>query len=263
MDLGLKNKVAMVSGASKGLGFAVAAALAREGALVSIASRDTASIQGAKTAIQSGAKVEVLACKADVRSAEAVERWKEDTVREFGGVDMLFSNTGGPPAGGFLDFDEKAWNNALDMLFLGAVRMTRAVLPVLRKRGGGSVLFSTSSSVKEPIDNLTLSNVARAPVSALAKTLAREFAKDGIRFNNLIPGRIQTDRLTELDTTNAKKKNITVEEQRQRMIANIPLGRYGTVDEFARAAVFLLSPASSYVTGATLQVDGGMIKSVF
>jgi len=263
MDLGLKNKVAMVSGASKGLGFAVAKALAAEGALVSLSSRDTASIQSAKAAIQSTIKSDVFACTADVRSAEAIDRWKEDTVREFGGVDLLFSNTGGPPAGGFMNFDDKAWKDAIELLFLSAVRITKAVVPEMKQRGGGSVLYSTSSSVKEPIDNLTLSNVARAPVAALAKTLAREFAKDGIRFNNLIPGRIQTDRLTELDTANAKKKQVTVEEQRNAMIANIPLGRYGTADEFARAAVFLLSPAASYITGASLQVDGGMLKGVY
>jgi len=263
MDLGLKNKIAMVSGASKGLGFAVAKALAAEGALVSIASRDTGSIQAAKAAIRDETRVEVFACTADVRSAEAVERWKDDTTREFGGIDLLFSNTGGPPSGGFLNFDEKEWKDAIELLFMSTIRMTKAVIPGMKQRGGGSVVFSTSSSVKEPIDNLTLSNVARAPVAALAKTLSREFAKDGIRFNNLIPGRIQTDRLDELDMTNAKKKHITVEEQRKAMMANIPLGRYGTVDEFARAAVFLLSPASSYITGASLQVDGGMLKGVY
>jgi len=263
MDLGLKNKVAMVSGASKGLGFAVAKALAAEGALISLASRDTSSIQKAKAAIRDETHVEVFACTADVRSAEAIDRWKDDTVREFGGIDLLFSNTGGPPSGGFLNFDEKAWKDAIELLFLSTVRMSRAVIPVMKQRGGGSVVFSTSSSVKEPIDNLTLSNVARAPVAALAKTLSREFAGDGIRFNNLIPGRIQTDRLDELDATNAKKKQIPVEAQRKAMIANIPLGRYGTVDEFARAAMFLLSPASSYITGASLQVDGGMLKGVY
>src|SRR3990172_1224943 len=262
MDLGLKNKVAMVSGASKGLGFAVAKVLAAEGALVSLASRDTSSIQAAKAAIRNATQAEVFACTADVRSAEAIEQWKDDTVREFGGVDLLFSNTGGPPSGGFMNFDDKAWKDALELLFLSAVRMTKAVIPVMKQRGGGSVLFSTSSSVKEPIDNLTLSNVARAPVAALAKTLARRLAGDGIRFNNLIPGRIQTDRLNELDTANARKKQITVDEQRKAMMATIPLGRYGTVDEFARAAVFLLSPAASYITGASLQVDGGMLKGV-
>ncbi len=263
MDLGLKNKVAMVSGASKGLGLAVARILAAEGAQVSIASRDTSMIQEAKRALQKESKAEVLACTADVRSPEAVERWKDDTLREFGGVDLLFSNTGGPPSGGFLSFEEKAWKDALDLLFLSAVRMAKTAIPLMKQRGGGSVVFSTSSSVKESIDNLTLSNVARAPVAALAKTLSREFAKDGIRFNNLIPGRIQTDRLTELDTANAQKKNISVDEQRKIMMATIPLGRYGTTEEFARAAVFLLSPAASYITGASLQVDGGMIKSVF
>ncbi|MBI2619245.1 MAG: SDR family oxidoreductase [Ignavibacteriales bacterium] len=263
MDLGLRNKVAMVAGASKGLGFAVAKALAAEGAQISIASRQTASIQAAKTAIKQSANVEVFACAADVKSPEAIERWKNDTVREFGGIDLLFANSGGPPAGGFLSFDDKAWKEAIDLLLLSAVRLSRVVIPVMKQRGGGSILFSTSSSVKEPQENLVLSNVVRASVPALAKTLSREFAADGIRVNNLMPGRIDTDRVRELDEINAAKKKISLEEQRKLVKAAIPAGRYGTADEYSRAAVFLLSPAASYITGATLQVDGGYLRSVF
>ena len=262
MDLGLKKKVVMVAGASKGLGYAVARALAMEGASISIASRDTGSIQAAKLAIQKDAKVDVLACTADMRSGAAIEQWKNDTVREFGGIDMLFSNSGGPPAGGFLNFDDKAWQDAIDLLLLSAVRLARAVLPVMKQRGGGSILFSTSSSAKEPIDNLTLSNVLRAPVAALAKTLAREFGADQVRVNHLVPGRFETERIVELDAANARKKQISTEDQKRIMLATIPLGRYGTADEFACGAVFLLSPASSFITGATLQVDGGMIRSI-
>jgi len=261
MDLGLKNKVAMIAGASKGLGFGVARALAAEGAQISIASRDIASIQAAKAAIRGSTKVEIFACATDVRSPGAIERWKEDTLREFGGIDLLFANSGGPPAGGFLSFDDKAWKEAVDLLLLSAVRLARAVIPAMKQRKGGSILFSTSSSVKEPQENLALSNVVRAAVPTLAKTLSREFAADGIRVNNLIPGRIDTDRVRELDEINAGKKKITVEEQQRLMKAMIPLGRYGLADEYARAAVFLLSPAASYITGATLQVDGGYIRS--
>ena len=262
MDLGLNGKVAMIAAASKGLGFAVAQALAMEGVSVSIASRDRTAINAAKSVIEKNWRHRVSACVADVRSVAAIEQWRDETIKEFGGIDMLFVNSGGPPAGKFLDFDDKTWQDSVDLLLLSAVRMVRAVVPSMKERGGGSVVFSTSASVKEPIDNLTLSNVIRAAIPALAKTLSREFAADGIRFNNIIPGRIDTDRVRELDTINAKKKNISLEDQQRAMKAAIPLGRYGMADEYARAVVFVLSPAASYITGATLQVDGGMIRSV-
>lgn len=263
MDLGLKNKVAMVAGASKGLGFAVASVLAAEGALVSMASRNTAAIQEAKARIRKTANVEVLACTADVTSPGALEQWRDDTVREFGGVDLLFVNSGGPPAGTFAALTDAQWNHAVELLLMSSVRLVRSVLPSLRSRGGGSIVFSTSTSVREPIENLVLSNVVRATLPALAKTLARELAPDHIRVNSLMPGRIETDRVRELDAGAAKKKGITEAEQKAAMLAQIPLGRYGDPDEYARAAVFLLSSASSYITGVTLQVDGGAIKSVY
>lgn len=263
MDLGLKNKVAMVAGASKGLGFAVASALASEGALVSMASRNTAAIQDARARIRKAANAEVFACTADVTGAEAIERWRDDTVREFGGVDLLFVNSGGPPAGTFATLTDAQWNHAVDLLLMSSVRLVRSVLPSMRSRGGGSILFSTSTSVKEPIENLVLSNVVRSTLPALAKSLARELAPDRIRVNSLMPGRIETDRVRELDAGVAQKKGITEAQQKAAMVAQIPLGRYGDPAEYARAAVFLLSSAASYITGAALQVDGGSIRSVY
>jgi 3-oxoacyl-[acyl-carrier protein] reductase len=263
MDLGLSGKVAMVAGASRGLGFAVARALAAEGALVSIASRDAGRIGEAQRRLEGEYGKNIFASAADVRSAGAIETWRDATLREFGGIDMVFVNSGGPPAGAFLAFDDAAWQEAFELLVLSAVRTARAVFPALRSRGGGSILFSVSSSVKEPIDNLALSNVVRASVPALSKTLAREFAADHIRCNTIIPGRFDTDRVRELDAINAGKKNITADEQKSVMAAAIPSGRYGDAGEFAQAAAFLLSPAAAYITGACLQVDGGMIKSVY
>jgi 3-oxoacyl-[acyl-carrier protein] reductase len=259
MDLGLKGKVAMVAGASRGLGFAVAQALAGEGAIVSIASRDEASIAAAAERLGSA---QVLATPLDVRSAEGILRWTRATEDKFGGVDLLFANAGGPPAGAALSFDDAAWQGAVDLLLFSALRMVRAAVPSMVARGGGAILVSTSSSVKEPIQNLGLSTVLRASVSALSKTLALELAPSNIRVNQIVPGRIDTDRVRQLDETNGKKLGLTAEQAKARSIGSIPMGRYGEPDEFGRVAAFLLSNAASYMTGATVQVDGGLIRSV-
>lgn len=262
MDLGLRGKTAMVAAASRGLGFAVARQLALEGANLSIISRDPAAIESAAERIRGETDSAVLALALDVRSAEGIERWRDATVERFGGVDALFINSGGPPPGAFLDFDDAAWQDGFNLLVLSAVRMCRAVIPVMRARGGGAILMSTSSSVKEPIQGLTLSTVLRASVSALAKTLAQEHARDGIRVNQLIPGTIATDRIIQLASHRAAALGISLEEQRRQAEASIPLGRYGEPDEYGRAGAFLLSAAASYITGATLQVDGGVIHSI-
>jgi 3-oxoacyl-[acyl-carrier protein] reductase len=262
VDLGLTGKVAMVGGASRGLGYAVARALAAEGAAVSIASRDRASLEAAEAAITRETAAPVLAIAADVTGAPDIARWFSETERRFGGVDLLFTNAGGPPAGAALSFDDQAWQRAADLLLFSAIRMIRAAVPSIERRGGGAILVSTSSSVKEPIPNLALSTVLRAAVSALAKTLALELAPSGIRVNQIIPGRVDTDRLRQLDEINAGRQGISAAAQRERSIATIPLGRYGTPEEYGRAAAFLLSPAASYITGATVQVDGGLIRSV-
>jgi 3-oxoacyl-[acyl-carrier protein] reductase len=259
MDLGLKGKVAMVAGASRGLGFAVAQALASEGALVSIASRDEASIGAAAERLGNG---QVLATPLDVRSAEGIVRWAQATEDTFGGIDLLFANGGGPPAGAVLSFDDAAWQGAVDLLLFSALRMVRAAVPSMTARGGGAILVSTSSSVKEPIQNLGLSTVLRASVSALAKTLALELASSGIRVNQIVPGRIDTDRVRQLDEINGRKQGLTAEQSKAKSMTTIPMGRYGEPEEFGRVAAFLLSDAASYMTGATVQVDGGLIRGV-
>lgn len=258
MDLALTGKVAMVAGASRGLGFGVAQALAREGARVSIASRDEQAIESAAARIGG----DVLAVPVDVKSADAIRRWTEETRQRFGGVDLLFTNSGGPPAGAAISFDDEAWQGAVDLLLFSTLRMVRATVPLMQARGGGAILMSTSASVKEPIPNLGLSTVLRASVSALSKTLALELASSKIRVNQIIPGRIDTDRVRQLDQLTGTKLGISPDQAKERSIAAIPLGRYGDIEEYGRIAAFLLSDAAKYITGATVQVDGGLIKSV-
>jgi 3-oxoacyl-[acyl-carrier protein] reductase len=262
MNLGLDGKVVLIAGASKGLGYGVALAVAREGGRLSISSRDAASIAAAATRIERETGAKVLATPVDVRSSEAIQRWVGATEQHFGGVDALMTNSGGPPAGLALSFDDGAWQDAADLLLFSALRMIRAAVPSMQARGGGAILMSTSSSVKEPIQNLGLSTVLRASVSALAKTLALELAASGIRVNQIIPGRIDTDRVRHLDEVNANKQGISTEAAKTKAMASIPLARYGTIEEFGRVGAFLLSDAASYMTGATVQVDGGMIRSV-
>jgi 3-oxoacyl-[acyl-carrier protein] reductase len=262
MNLGLTNKVAMVAGASRGLGYAVARALAEEGVQVSIASRDADAVAAAGKKIEEETGARVLAIAADVSSAHAIEEWHRKTIERFGGIDLLFTNSGGPPPGSALGFDDAAWQKAFELLLMSAVRMVRLVVPSMVARGGGSIVLPTSSSVKEPIANLALSNILRASVASLSKTLANELVGQKIRVNHLIPGRISTDRLRELDESNSKRAGISVEEQQKKMMQTIPMSRYGDPKEFANAAVFLFSDAASYITGATLQADGGQMRGV-
>lgn len=262
MDLGLKQKVAMVAGASRGLGFAIAKTLVSEGARVSMASRDADAINAAARALDEAGPGSAVGFAVDVRSPEGITEWHRMTVERLGAVELLVTNSGGPPAGPTGSFGDAEWQNAYELLVLSAVRMTRAVLPDMKTQKKGSIVMLTSSSVKQPIGNLALSNVLRPSVTALAKTLALEHASQGIRVNHVIPGRISTDRVRELDEIASKRQGITLEEQQKRSKMKIPMGRYGEPEEFARAVTFLLSDAASYITGATLQVDGGQIHSL-
>ena len=262
MHLGLNGKVVMVAGASRGLGYAVAQALAREGAAVSMASRDENAICSAATTLVKDTGSDIFAMPVDVRDADDIARWVDSTERRFGGIDLLFTNGGGPPAGPALAFDDAAWQQATDLLLMSVIRLVRAASPSMRRRGSGAILVSTSSSVKEPIQNLGLSTVLRASVSALAKTLALELAPAKIRVNQIVPGRIDTDRVRQLDEINGRDQGITAEARRGQAMAAIPLKRYGLPEEFGRVAAFLLSDACGYMTGATVQVDGGLIRSI-
>jgi 3-oxoacyl-[acyl-carrier protein] reductase len=252
--------VAMVAGASRGLGYAVARGLAAEGVNVSMGSRDESKIADAGRRIAGETYMETLAMPVDVRSAASLASWHAKTIEKFGGVDLLFVNAGGPPAGTALSFDDAAWQDAFELLVLSAVRMVRLAVPSMKTRGGGAIVVSTSSAVREPIPNLALSNVVRSSVAALAKTLSNELAGDRIRVNHLLPGRIDTDRVRELDVLRGNASGTSPDDVRVAYSKVIPLGRYGAPEEFASAAVFLFSDAARYITGASLQVDGGMIK---
>lgn len=260
MDLGLQGKVALVAAASKGLGYGVAKALAQDGAHVSICSRDAGQVDDAVKSLTDSTGAQVIGMATDVTRAEDIQAWVDATVQKWGGIDALLVNAGGPPPGTILSFTDEQWQAAFELTLMSTVRMIRAAVPHMK--AGGAILTITSSSIVEPVERLGLSTVMRAGVAGLVKTLADELASSGIRVNNLIPGRILTDRVTALDNAAAKRENITFEEARAKSLTKIPMGRLGTTDEFGAAAAFLLSPAAAYITGATLRVDGGMMRSI-
>lgn len=264
MDLGLKDKVIMVAASSKGLGLGIARQAAKEGAQVCMASRNRETLAAAAESIQkevSGARLHTHYL--DVAEAVSIRLWVKDTLTELGTVDALVVNGGGPPAGKFDEIDDAAWLNGYENTLMSAVRLIRNVLPEMRRKKSGSILTVTSSSVKEPIDNLLLSNVYRSGVTSLVKSLSIQEARHGIRINNLVPGFFDTDRLRALDQRISNEKKLSLDEVRNMNINNIPMGRYGEPNEFGNAALFLLSEAASYVTGETFVIDGGKMRTVW
>ncbi len=260
MNLGLEGKVALVAAASKGLGYGIARALAAEGAKVSLCSRDLDSAKNAADTLRAETGSETLAFACDVSDPAQITAWIDGTVAAWGMIDALVTNAGGPPSLVLHEASDEQWEVAFNLTLMSAVRIIRAALPHLND--GGAILTVTSSSTKEPITGLGLSTVMRAGLVGMVKVYADELAPRGIRINNLVPGRILTDRIVHLDQVTAKRTGTTPEEARAKSEASIPLKRLGTIDEFGRAAAFLLSPAASYTTGATLRVDGGAMRSI-
>jgi 3-oxoacyl-[acyl-carrier protein] reductase len=264
MDLGLENKVIMVAASSRGLGFAIARQAALEGAVVSIGSRSQRNIREAADRIRAEVSGAVIFPSVlDVVDADSIEQWVKNTIRELGTVDGLVVNGGGPPPGTFDEIDDSGWLLGYENTLMSAVRMIRQVLPEMRRKKSGSILTITSSSIKEPIDNLLLSNVFRSGVTSLVKSLSFKLAGDGIRINNLVPGSFDTDRLRELDLHHSGEWRISLENVRKINFSKIPMGRYGEPAELGRAGIFLLSEAASYVNGETFVIDGGRMRTVW
>ncbi|HHY72533.1 MAG TPA: SDR family oxidoreductase [Bacillus bacterium] len=262
MDLGLKGKTALVMASSKGLGKAIATKLAEEGANLMLASRSEESLQKTAEEIKGKTNGNIHYAVCDITNAASIKETVHKTVDTFGPINILVNNAGGPPAGGFDNFDDEAWIKAFELNLLSYVRTIREVLPHMRKQGGGRILNIASSSFKEPIDGLILSNTFRNGIAGLAKSLATELGKDKILVNTLGPGRIGTDRLQELDSIAANNLGKSPEEVKVSKELTIPLGRYGLPEEFANIAVFLCSEANSYVTGQAFLVDGGMVRAL-
>jgi len=262
MDLGLKGKVAIVAASSKGMGKAAAMGLAAEGARVTMLARNETDLNTAAEQIREKFRAEVLDIPADVSKYDDVKRVVRETVGRWGTVNILVNNAGGPPPGGFDDIDDAGWQVAFELTLLSVVRLVREVRPHMRRAGGGAIINLQSTSVKVPLDNLILSNAIRSGVIGLAKSLSRELAKDKIRVNNVLPGAILTDRLHYFIGAQAEKFGKTFEEIRHTWETDIPLGHLGDPEDVANMIVFLASDRARYVTGVTVQVDGGMVRSM-
>lgn len=262
MDLQLAGKRALVTGASRGLGYAIAHLLAEEGCLTAINSRNQESLVASAARITNETDTQVIPIVGDITRQDIPSYLVQETVDAFGGLDLLVTNSGGPPSGKFESLDDNDWQAAFELNMLSHVRLIRESLPFLRKSSSPSVLTITSYSVKQPIPNLILSNSIRSATIGLTKSLALELGGDGIRFNSILPAWTETERVREIMEYRAKVNGTTIEEEQAKQAKDSPFGRMGRPEEVANAAVFILSPAASYINGVMLSVDGGMYKGM-
>jgi 3-oxoacyl-[acyl-carrier protein] reductase len=260
MDLGLRGKRALVLGGTRGLGFGIARALAAEGAAVMLTGRDRTRVDAAVAAAGGGAAVHGHAVT--LASADAAKPLVAEAISRLGGIDILINNNGGPPPGPITSVAAETWSRQFEAMVGALIAVAGEVLPEMRARRWGRILTIASSGVEQPIPNLGLSNSLRAALAGWSKTLAAEVAAEGVTVNTLLPGRIQTERLDELDRAAAARTGQSLEEVATAARASIPAGRYGTVAEFAAVATFLVSDPASYVTGSMIRVDGGLIRSI-
>lgn len=258
MDFGIQGKTAIVCGASRGLGQACAEALAGEGVNLVVNARGFDTVFNAARSIAERYGVEAVPVAADITHPDTPETLMKAAHDRFGGVDILINNTGGPLPGTFADCADEEWEKAFRLTLLSAVRMTRAVLPFMRAKGWGRIINLTSIAVKQPIGGLILSNSLRSAVVGMAKTLSQEAAAHGITVNNIAPGTFDTERLRDLFEDRANRQGITAEQARAAAVSAIPMGRLGRPEELAWLVAFLASRCASYITGATIQIDGGM-----
>jgi 3-oxoacyl-[acyl-carrier protein] reductase len=262
MDFGIKGQGAVVAAASKGLGRACAVALAEEGVNVAVFARDLNALSETAAAIRA-AGAQALAIQADVTQPDQIRAVIDRAASEFGRLDILVCNAGGPPPGKFADVNEEQWEQAFHLNLMSVVRLIQAALPHMRRQGSGRIMNLVSTSVREPIDGLILSNSIRSGVIGLAKTLSQELGPDNITINNIITGSIMTDRQRALRARMAQQLGISVEEAIKMVEKNIPLGRLGEPEELAALVAFLASRQAAYITGASIPVDGGIMKGVW
>lgn len=264
MDLKIGGKVAMVAASSNGIGKAIALSLARQGCRVSICGRNPERLQKAwrelAAAVEEG---QVLASPCDVTKGDDLDAWHRATVEQWGPVDILVTNTGGPPAARFMSLSEDQWKEGIDSTLFNVLRLSKLVLPAMRDRRWGRIIHITSFVAKQPMDLLTISSTIRAGISALTKTMSIEFARDHVLVNAVLPGHVLTDRQVHLNEIRSKEEGISIDDYAARVVRSIPIGRYAEPREIADVVAFLASERASYLTGVTLQVDGGLIQSTF
>lgn len=263
MDLQLAGKSVIITAASRGLGKATATAFAREGAHVLIGSRNEETLSSAVTDIKQETgnnQVDYAVC--DMKNAADIEHLVQKAASWNGTVDVLVNNAGGPPAGKFMDMDDDDWYHAFELNLLSFIRTTRAVVPYMKKQQEGHIVNLASSSIKQTLDNLVLSNTMRPGIAGLAKSLSQELGADNILINTVGPGTIETDRIAELNQVKAEQQGATVEAIKQEAEQNVPMQRFGKPEEFAKAILFLASGANTYITGQSLIVDGGLVKAL-